>query len=72
MIDYESFQPNVKALRRILIALVVGAVVTFGIAVSLILPPPPPSKVTRAVRRCTCKGAGICCFRPSPPIKAGN
>jgi hypothetical protein len=72
MIDYESFNPNVKALRRILFALIASAVVTFGIAMFLILHPAPQARVTRVARRCTCRGAGICCVRPFPPVKAGN
>lgn len=72
MIDYESFNPNLKALRRILFALIAAAVVTFAIALSLILHPVPQPRVTRTARKCTCGGAGICRPRPSPPVKAGN
>jgi hypothetical protein len=72
MIDYESFEPNLKALRRIMAALIVAAVITFGIAVFLIVHPPHHPRVTRAAPRCACKGAGICCPRPSPLVKAGN
>jgi hypothetical protein len=69
MIDYESFQPNLKALRRIMAALIAAAVITFGIAVLLILRPLPSPRVTRAVRRCACKGTGICRLHS---VKAGN
>ena len=72
MIDYESFQPNLKALRRILVSLIAVAMATFGIALFLILHPAPQPRVTRAARKCNCKGAGICCPRPSPLMKAGN
>ncbi len=72
MIDYESFEPNLKALRRILFALAAAAVMTFGIALFLIMHPMPSPRVTRLAQRCTCKGAGICCPRPSPLVKAGN
>lgn len=72
MIDYESFEPNLKALRRIMAALIAAAVITFGIAVFLIMHPLPSPRATRAVPRCACKGAGNCCPRSSPAIKAGN
>jgi hypothetical protein len=67
MMDYESCRPNVPALRRILFALIAGAVVTFGIALSLILRPPPHTSVTHTARKCTCKGAGACCLHTIRP-----
>lgn len=70
MIDYESFQPDVKALRRILYALATAAVATFGIALFLILYQPPQPRFTRVAQRCTCRGEGICCPHPSPLVKA--
>jgi hypothetical protein len=69
---HEDCQPNLKALRRILVALIAGAVVTFGIALFLILRPPPQPKIRRAMRRCTCQGAGICCLNSKQPVRAGN
>lgn len=68
---YEDCQPNLKALRRILVALIASAMATFGIALFLILHPPPP-RVTRAIRKCTCQGAGICCIHSKLPVRAGN
>jgi hypothetical protein len=70
MIDYESFQPDLKALRRILYALATAALVTFGIALFLILHPPPQPRFTRVAPRCTCRGEGACCPHPSPLVKA--
>jgi len=69
MIDYASFQPNLNALRRILFVLIAAAVVTFGIALFLIMRPLPSPRVTRAVSRCACKGAGICRLHS---VKAGD
>ena len=69
MIDYASFQPNLKALRRIMAALIAAAVITFGIAMFLIVRPLPSPRVTRAVPRCACRGAGVCRLHS---VKAGN
>jgi len=73
MIDYESFQPDLKALRRILYALATAAVVTFGIAMFLIVHPAPQTHVTtRAAPQCICRGEGRGYPCPSPFVKAGN
>jgi hypothetical protein len=64
MIDYESFQPHLKALRRIMAALIAAAVITFGMSVFLITRPLPSPRVTRAAPRCACKGAGFAAFIP--------
>jgi hypothetical protein len=69
MIDYESFQPNLKALRRIMAALIAAAVITFGIAMFLIMRPLPSPRVTHPARVCTCHGAGACRLHS---VKAGN
>jgi len=69
MIDYESFQPNLKALRRIMAALIAAAVITFGIAMFLIIRPLPSPRITHSARVCTCKGMGICRLHT---VKAGN
>jgi hypothetical protein len=72
MIDYESFQPNLKALRRILITLSAAAVATFGIAMFLILHAPPRPKITHVAQRCACRDAGICCLPPKVPARGRN
>jgi hypothetical protein len=69
MIDYASFEPNLKALRRIMAALIAAAVITFGIAMFLIMRPLPSPRVTRAPPRCACRGAGVCRVHLA---KAGN
>ena len=71
MIDYKSFQPDLKALRRILYALATAAVVTFGITLFLILHPAPQPTIAHGARKCACKGEGIFCPRPSPLVKTG-
>jgi hypothetical protein len=62
MMYHESFQPNIKALRGILAALIAAAVITFGIALFLVLRPLPPPRVTRSAKSCTCQKMGACCL----------
>jgi hypothetical protein len=55
-----EFQPNGRALRGILAALVGSVVVCFGITLSRVLSPPPQPRAIRAIPNCTCQKAGAC------------
>jgi hypothetical protein len=63
----QSLQPNLKALRRILAALIAGAVVTFGIALFLILHPPPRPRVTRAPEDAPVRARASAAYIPPRP-----
>jgi hypothetical protein len=59
--DMTDATPDLRALRRIGIALVAAAVITFGIAIALILHPPSGPSVVHPAKACLCKKP--CCPR---------
>lgn len=61
--DMTDATPNLRALRRIGMALVAAAVITFGIAIALILCPPPRPRVIHPAKACLCQKAS-CPRRP--------
>jgi hypothetical protein len=60
---YEDANPNLKALRRILYALIASAALCFAITLTLIARTKPPQRGTRVARsQCTC----LSCARTHP------
>ena len=54
--DYAHTSPNLKALRRIMAALIASAVLCFAICITLIARTKPPQPTTATRVRCACGG----------------
>lgn len=65
MTHREPFEPNLKALRAILAALIATALATFGVAAFLIMRLPRHGDIRTAPKR-TCLASGASCHRFGP------